>query len=152
MTFVKSIDGWDRSGKSSLMCLSWPLQQVPHPCMRPFFPCFRVQVLAIYSGTGYRTTLLASSVWTRTVFSNLYTPSTGPIYFTRCEASKNVFFSPADPKCGECGRLTLVVDPVPFVRGWDSANGRGLELHKWSASSTRKTIHGHHLLSKPCDM
>jgi hypothetical protein len=36
MTFAKSIDDWDRSGKSSLMCLSWPLQQAPPPRMRPF--------------------------------------------------------------------------------------------------------------------
>ena len=33
MTFAKSIDGWDRSDKSSLIYLSWPLQQVPLPCM-----------------------------------------------------------------------------------------------------------------------
>jgi hypothetical protein len=35
MTFAKSIDVWDRSGKSSLMCLSWHLQQAPLPRMRP---------------------------------------------------------------------------------------------------------------------
>jgi hypothetical protein len=55
-------------------------------------------------------------------------------------------------ECLECGRLILVVGPVPFVRGRDNTNGRGLELHQWSAPSTRTTIHGHHLLSKPRDM
>ncbi len=36
MTFAKSIDGWARSAKRSPMCPSWPLQQAPLPCMRPF--------------------------------------------------------------------------------------------------------------------
>ena len=76
------------------------------------------QTLFAYCEIGYKTTLLASLVWTRTVFSNLYTPSTGPIYFMRCDASKNIV-SPAVLRCW----FTLVVGLVPFVRGWDGTNG-----------------------------
>ena len=36
MIFAKSFDGWDKSDKSSLMYLSWPLQQAPLPCTWPF--------------------------------------------------------------------------------------------------------------------
>ena len=58
------------------------------------FLAVRLKFLFIYCGIGYRTTSLASSVWIRTVFSNVYTPSTGPIYFTRYDAPNNIF-SPA---------------------------------------------------------
>jgi hypothetical protein len=36
MTFAKSIDGWDKSDRSSLMYLLWPLQQAPLLCRWPF--------------------------------------------------------------------------------------------------------------------
>lgn len=90
------------------------------PLYVAIFLAVKLKFLFIYCGIGYRTTSLASSVWIQTVFSNVYTPSTGPIYFTRYVSPNNIF-SPAG-----FGLLILsvcLVGPVPFVRGWDGANG-----------------------------
>jgi hypothetical protein len=59
------------------------------------------------------------------------------------------------PACSTVGNervVGLFVDPVSFISRWNGADGRGVELHQRSASSTRKTINGNHILSKPCDM
>lgn len=142
MTFAKSIDGWDRFGKSSPMCLSWPLQQAPLPCMRLFSLIHNLSSYYLLRNRVQNDIVRILGMEPDRLFKFVH-PFNRPNLFYEVQIFR---------ECLECGRLILVVGPVPFVRGRDNTNGRGLELHQWSAPSTRTTIHGHHLLPKPRDM